>query len=241
MLCAVGRRRGRVLGNDAARRRQKTLGVCLLPRLPGTSLLPPGEVGLAERGKVMRAGFDLFLEAGARECFLLDVSKEAAVSGNFELISEGVTPEPLGVVVSGAAGADPLYETHGQPDGTFAFDVADDGVVDLCLSNGDASNNDGRARTVGFAIRASVHHPSTDGEGSMDALLDVSEELNEGLLTLTDHQAYMRRREEHHAAVLESTRARVLWWTVAETAVLIALSLWQILTVRAFFETKRRL
>ena len=96
-------------------------------------------------------------------------------------------------------------------------------------------------RTVGFAIRASVHHPSTDGEGSMDALLDVSEELNEGLLTLTDHQAYMRRREEHHAAVLESTRARVLWWTVAETAVLIALSLWQILTVRAFFETKRRL
>ena len=35
----------------------------------------------------------------------------------------------------------------------------------------------------------------------MDALLDVSEELNEGLLTLTDHQAYMRRREEHHAAV----------------------------------------
>ena len=38
------------------------------------------------------------LEAGARECFLLDVSKEAAVSGNFELISEGVTPEPLGVV-----------------------------------------------------------------------------------------------------------------------------------------------
>jgi hypothetical protein len=32
-----------------------------------------------------------------------------------------------------------------------------------------------------------------------------------------------------------------LWWTVAETAVLIALSLWQILTVRAFFETKRRL
>jgi len=169
------------------------------------------------------------------------VSKEAAVSGNFELISEGLSPQPLGVVVSGAAGADPLYETHGQPDGTFAFDVADDGVVDLCLSNGDTSTHDGKARTVGFAIRSTVHHPDHDGEGSMDALLDVSEELNEGLLTLTDHQAYMRRREEHHAAVLESTRARVLWWTAAETAVLVGLSLWQILTVRAFFETKRRL
>ena len=69
------------LANDGAAPQPKTLGACLLPRLPGTSLLPPGEVGLAERGKVMRAGFDLFLEAGARECFLLDVSKEAAVSG----------------------------------------------------------------------------------------------------------------------------------------------------------------
>ena len=38
-----------------------------------------------------------------------------------------------------------------------------------------------------------------------------------------------------------STRSRVLWWTVAETAALVALSLWQVLYIRAFFETKRRL
>ena len=85
-----------------------------------------------------------------------------------------------------------------------------------------------------------MHHDEA-GEGSLDALLDVSEELNEGLLTLTDHQAYMRRREEHHDEVLRSTRSRVLWWTVAETVALIALSLWQVLYIRAFFETKRRL
>jgi len=133
-----------------------------------------------------------------------------------------------------------LYETRGQPDGTFAFDVASDGVMDICIANGKKGANDGTPRTVGFAIRTTVKG-TADEEGSLDALLDVSEELNEGLLTLTDHQAYMRRREENHRRTLDSTRSRVLYWTVGETLVLLALSAWQILYIRAFFETKRRL
>ena len=78
-------------------------------------------------------------------------------------------------------------------------------------------------------------------EGSLESLLDVSEQLNEGLLTLTDHQAYMRRREDSHRKTLASTKTRVLWWTLAESAVLVLISLWQIFFIRRFFETKRRL
>ena len=112
--------------------------------------------------------------------------------------------------------------------------------MDICIANGKKGANDGQPRTVGFAIRTTVHHAEA-AAGSLDALLDVSEELNEGLLTLTDHQAYMRRREENHRRTLDSTRSRVLYWTCGETLVLVGLSLWQILYIRAFFETKRRL
>ena len=187
------------------------------------------------------SGLVIRLEAGERECFLIEVKAEAAVSGNFELISE-VSAAPLTVVVSGEATPDgsALYETSGESDGTFAFDVGGDGVIDICLANGKKRGNDGLPRTVGFAIRTSVHHADNE-EGSLDALLDVSEELNEGLLTLTDHQAYMRRREENHQHTLASTRTRVLYWTIGETVVLIALSLWQIFYIRGFFETKRML
>ena len=185
-------------------------------------------------------GLVIRLEAGERECFLIDVKAEAAVSGNFELISE-VSSKPLTVVVSGEATAGgPLYETVGEPDGTFAFDVGGDGVIDICIANGKKGRNDGLPRTVGYAIRTTVHH-AADEEGSLDALLDVSEELNEGLLTLTDHQAYMRRREENHQHTLASTRTRVFYWTIGETVVLVALSLWQIFYIRGFFETKRML
>ena len=51
VLCAVGPQRGLCFRQTTNAAEAKTLGVCLLPRLPGTSLLPPGEVGLAGVGK----------------------------------------------------------------------------------------------------------------------------------------------------------------------------------------------
>jgi hypothetical protein len=76
--------------------------------------------------------------------------------------------------------------------------------------------------------------------GTLESLLDVSEQLNEDLLTLTDHQGYMRRREETHRRTLATTANRVMYWTAGESVVLVALSVWQIMFIRSFFETKRR-
>ena len=36
-----------------------------------------------------------------------------------------------------------------------------------------------------------------------------------------------------------STRSRLLWFTVLEAVVLVAISLWQILYLKSFFEVKR--
>ena len=61
------------------------------------------------------------------------------------------------------------------------------------------------------------------------------------LKTMQDHQSYMRRRESDHRAVSEITNERVWKWTVAEAVVLVALSVYQIMYLRSFFETKKRL
>ncbi|KAJ1452002.1 emp24/gp25L/p24 family/GOLD-domain-containing protein [Pelagophyceae sp. CCMP2097] len=186
------------------------------------------------------------LEAGERECFGVEVKAEAAVSGNFELLSPNDKAEPLSVVVTGQGEDDrPLYESVSQPEGTFAFDARADGILDLCIANGKKGASDGLARSIGFAIRMTSQRLELDGdpasEGSLESLLDVSEQLNEDLLTLTDHQGYMRRREETHRATLASTARRVLCWTAAESVVLVALSVWQIMYIRSFFEKKRKM
>lgn len=188
-------------------------------------------------------GLVIQLEAGERECFMLEVKSKAAVAGNFELIKPNKLAKPLWVTVTSEDAAKPLYESRGSPEGTFAFDAPGSGVIDMCLANGSKENTDGVSRSVGFAIRVTSTHTeiaNTDEKtGSLTELLEFSEELNEGLLTLMDHQAYMRQREAGHRKVILTTKTRVYYWTCAECFVLVALAVWQILYIRAFFETKR--
>mmetsp|Transcript_5979 Transcript_5979/g.8467 ORF Transcript_5979/g.8467 Transcript_5979/m.8467 type:complete len:206 (-) Transcript_5979:1423-2040(-) len=190
------------------------------------------------------AGLVVRLEAGERECFMIEVTAGAAVSGNYELIKPNDKAKPLSVTVSSEDAEKALYANHGSPDGTFAFDVKDGGILDLCLANGKKGKSDGIARSVGFAIRVTSQHTvieNVDNAGSLNELLEVAEQLNEGLLTLTDHQSYMREREETHRKTLTTTKSRIFYWTCIETIVLVLLALWQIISVRHFFEIKRRI
>jgi len=188
------------------------------------------------------------LEPGERECFMLEVQAGAAVSGNFELIKPTDTnkPLPLAVTLTTEDEDQPLYEIKNAPDGTFALDAKQGGIWDLCIANGKLGKSDGIARSVGFAIRVTSQHTVIDDNkedataGSLNDLLELSEQLNEGLLTLTDHQTYMRQREATHEKTLRTAKARVYWWTVAESVVLFILAVWQIVYIRQFFEIKRR-
>jgi len=67
----------------------------------------------------------------------------------------------------------------------------------------------------------------------------VANELTQGLGMLADHQEFMRVREEVHKATVMGTSDKVMWWSVAEAASLFAMSVWQVLYIRTFFETKR--
>lgn len=185
------------------------------------------------------------LEAGERECFMLQVHAKAVVSGNFEVIKPNKMSKPLTVTITGKNNRMPIYETQGQAEDSFAFEVDEDGILDMCMANGNVDATDKITRTVGFAIRVTSTHTdagATDEKvGSLTDLLQFSEELNEGLLTLIDHQAYMRQRESSHRKIMQNTKTRVYYWTCAECLVLVALAIWQILYIRAFFETKRRI
>lgn len=65
-------------------------------------------------------------------------------------------------------------------------------------------------------------------------------QLTDGIAKIEDEQQYMWARERQTTETNASTNARVLWFSVAEATVLLALGAWQILTLRAFFEKSRR-
>ena len=51
----------------------------------------------------------------------------------------------------------------------------------------------------------------------------------------------MNQREDMHKSTLESINNKVLFWTILESVILIALAYLQIRYISQFFETKRKL
>lgn len=52
-------------------------------------------------------------------------------------------------------------------------------------------------------------------------------------------QAYQRIREERFRHTSETTNARVLWWSLGQTLILIVIGVWQMRHLKNFFEAKK--
>lgn len=66
----------------------------------------------------------------------------------------------------------------------------------------------------------------------MRQLLDQAEQISK-------EQNYQRYREERFRQTSESTNGRVLWWSCAQTIVLVAMGFWQMRHLKSFFEAKK--
>ena len=56
---------------------------------------------------------------------------------------------------------------------------------------------------------------------------------------IANEQAYQRSREATFRAISESTNVRVLWWSIAQAAILIIIAALQLRHLRGFFEAKK--
>jgi uncharacterized protein (UPF0128 family) len=63
-------------------------------------------------------------------------------------------------------------------------------------------------------------------------LLDQVEQIGK-------EQAYQRVREENFRELSDSTNSRVLWWSLAQSVILIVMGLWQMRHLKGFFEAKK--
>jgi hypothetical protein len=65
-------------------------------------------------------------------------------------------------------------------------------------------------------------------------------QLTDGVAKIEDEQQYMWARERQTSETNASTNSRVFWFSIAETTVILGLGIWQILTLRAFFQRTKR-
>ena len=69
------------------------------------------------------------------------------------------------------------------------------------------------------------------------SLMDVAEHI----MSVQEHQLYMNTRERLHRNTEESTNDRVKWVSILEFIVLLVTNVYQIVSLKAFFEQRRSL
>lgn len=158
-------------------------------------------------------------------------------------------------------GGETHYSVQRQKSGSFQVMAPSAGFYKFCLSNKMSTITD---KTVAFTLhtgddlfkdiakqgawrcaarrrdrfRSSDPPPPHPPEHITPLETEITQ-LTDGIAKIEDEQQYMWARERQTQTTNASTNSRVLWFSVAETTVLIGLGVWQIITLRSFFERKR--
>jgi len=162
------------------------------------------------------------------------------------MLDDELSADPLVVMLQDSNGDTRWHSEHGQTEGTFFLET-EGGRYSLCIVNGFeggddlTANNDGMARTVGFALRVTpLQFATPEGaeELKTSELLSATARLNVGFQTMEDHQSYLKNREIQHRNLVEKTFQRVVLWTVIEAVVLVIVATGQVTYLKTFFEKR---
>ncbi|TRY86654.1 hypothetical protein DNTS_005007 [Danionella cerebrum] len=117
-------------------------------------------------------------------------------------------------------------------DGRFTFTSHTPGEHQICLH----SNSTKMALFSGGKLR--VHLDIQVGEHTNNyPEIAAKDKLTE--LQLRVRQLLDQYREERFRMTSESTNQRVLWWSIAQTVILLITGIWQMKHLKSFFEAKK--
>ncbi|XP_078711583.1 transmembrane emp24 domain-containing protein 4-like [Lampetra fluviatilis] len=187
-----------------------------------------------------------------KKCFIEEIPDETMVIGNYKTQlwdknKQEFLPSTPGlgmhVEVKDPDGKIILSKQYSS-EGRFTFTSHTPGEHQICLH----SNSTKIALFAGGRLR--VHLDIQVGEHANDyseiAAKDKLTELQLRVRQLLDQveqiqkeQNYQRYREERFRQTSESTNQRVLWWSIAQTLILIATGIWQMRHLKSFFEAKK--
>jgi len=185
-----------------------------------------------------------------KKCFIEEIPEETMVVGRYKVEALDKATNTY-VPTSGAFGMHVLVKDPEAKDilsrtyaaeGRFTFTSHSSGEHQLCLhSNSTAWFGGGQLR-VHLDIQVGEHANDYQQIAAKDKLTELQlrvRQLLDQVDQITKEQNYQRYREERFRQTSESTNQRVLWWSIAQTVILLITGLWQMKHLKGFFEAKK--
>uniref|UniRef100_A0A5S6QNK0 GOLD domain-containing protein n=1 Tax=Trichuris muris TaxID=70415 RepID=A0A5S6QNK0_TRIMR len=184
-----------------------------------------------------------------RKCFVEEIPDQTMVIGNYKVS----VFDPNSKTYSRLAGlgmhvevTDPeghvilsrLYTNEGR----ITFTSSKPGEHVICLFSNSTRWISGTMLRVDFNIQVGDHTQDYAKIAVKERLNDLQlriRQLIDQVDQMTKEQNYQRYREELFRQLSESTNQRVLWWAIAQTAVLVLTGIWQMRHLKGFFEAKK--
>ncbi|XP_059141499.1 transmembrane emp24 domain-containing protein eca-like isoform X3 [Physella acuta] len=200
----------------------------------------------------LQVSYGLYFHIGEteRKCFIEEIPDETMVVGNYKVQAYDhntkdympVSPDiGMHVEVNDPDSKVILSRTYAA-EGRFTFTSHTAGEHVICLnSNSSAWFNAGQLR-VHLDINVGEHAVDYQQVQAKDKLTELQlrvRQLLDQVEQITKEQNYQREREERFRFTSESTNQRVFIWAIVQTAVVIALGVWQYLHLRSFFIKKK--
>ncbi|KAF4020206.1 hypothetical protein G4228_012270 [Cervus hanglu yarkandensis] len=101
---------------------------------------------------------------------------------------------------------------------------------------------DPEGKRVHLDIQVGEHannYPEIAAKDKLTELQLRARQLLDQVEQIQKEQDYQRYREERFRLISESTNQRVLWWSIAQTVILILTGIWQMRHLKSFFEAKK--
>ncbi|CAD5112953.1 DgyrCDS2161 [Dimorphilus gyrociliatus] len=185
-----------------------------------------------------------------KKCFIEEVPDETMIVGKYKVlrfdknINDFVTTTTglgMHVEIKDPSESVVLSRTYAS-EGRFTFTSHSAGEHTICLhSNSTAWFGGGQLR-VHLDIEIGEHANDYQQIAAKDKLSDLEtriRQLLDQVEQITKEQNYQRYREERFRQTSESTNQRVLWWSIAQTVILLGTGFWQMRHLKGFFEAKK--
>ena len=185
-----------------------------------------------------------------KKCFIEEIPDETMVVGHykvevFDSNTNNYVPSVPGwgmhVEIQDTDDKVILSRTYAA-EGRFTFTSHSAGEHVICLhSNSSAWFASGQLR-VHLDIQVGEHAVDYAQIQAKDKLSELQlriRQLLDQVEQITKEQNYQRYREERFRQTSDSTNSRVLWWSIAQTFILVVTGFWQMRHLKSFFEAKK--
>jgi len=188
---------------------------------------------LAISSKVNADKLTVQIEPKGKDCFFYDARASEQIKLVFFVTRGGLLDIDLRIT---GPSNEQIFSSLLFESGTQSFTAVRQGAYEICFSNEMARWT---PKIVSFEVFAGEQADGVLTKDTLDPIQNYLKGVATSLDKVQQDQRYLRIREQKHRDTADSTNGRILYYSIAESLVLLCLSLGQVFYLRRFFDTKR--